>query len=119
LLQPPRRTPSGYREYDPETVRIVRFVKRAQELGFTLAQIRDLLRLREPAGRDRRRVLALATATLERVEEKARRLRAIRRALTTLVQSCASATSAPECPILEALEDGRPVTARPAGGARP
>jgi len=54
LPEPPRRA-SGYREYAPESVRRVRFIKRAQELGFTLAEVEELLRLREdpriPAGR--------------------------------------------------------------------
>jgi DNA-binding transcriptional MerR regulator len=46
LPEPPRRA-SGYREYAPESVRRVRFIKRAQELGFTLAEVEELLRLRE------------------------------------------------------------------------
>ena len=47
ILREPGRGPSGYREYPAETVRIVRFIKRSQELGFTLEEIQELLALRE------------------------------------------------------------------------
>lgn len=47
LLDPPPRTPSGYRIYAMDTVRLVRFIKRVQELGFSLTDVEDLLRLRE------------------------------------------------------------------------
>ena len=46
LLKKPGRRASGYREYSPDAVRLIRFIKRAQELGFTLTEIEDLLRLR-------------------------------------------------------------------------
>jgi len=62
LLKPPARRPSGYREYSPDAVRVVRFIKRAQQLGFTLDETGELLRLRT--------------------------LRAMRRALQVLVDSC-------------------------------
>ena len=51
LPRPPRRT-SGYREFPDEAVRVVRFVKRAQDLGFTLDEIEELLRLRNDKRRD-------------------------------------------------------------------
>ncbi|MBI4541361.1 MAG: MerR family transcriptional regulator [Gemmatimonadetes bacterium] len=105
LLARPERSPSGYREYGPETVRIIRFIKRAQELGFTLREIQDLLRLREAGGRNRRRARQLAGAKIQDVDQKIWRLQSIKRALVTLVESCACAGSEPECPILEALDD--------------
>ena len=46
LLQEPPRRPSGYREYPPESVRLIRFVKRAQQLGFSLDEVHELLQLR-------------------------------------------------------------------------
>ena len=54
LPRPPRRT-SGYREFPDDAVRIVRFIKRAQDLGFTLDEIEELLRLRNDKRRDRAR----------------------------------------------------------------
>src|ERR671919_881382 len=81
LLEEPRRTPSGYRQYSAETVRVVRFIKRAQELGFTLAEIQDLLRLREDRESSRAEVQAVARTKMEDIEGRIQSLRAMRRAL--------------------------------------
>ncbi len=105
ILKEPPRTSSGYREYPPETVAIIRFIKRAQELGFTLQEIEDLLRLRQARARERNRVRILASAKMGDIEEKIRRLQAMKSALAVLVDSCCD-NGKPECPILEALDDG-------------
>jgi Hg(II)-responsive transcriptional regulator len=105
LLEEPERRPSGYRVYAPEAVRLVRFIKKAQDLGFTLREVQALLRLRENRPRNRTRVRELAEAKIRDIDEKTRRLRAIRKALTVLTESCACRGSALECPILEALDD--------------
>ena len=105
ILAEPRRRRSGYREYPPETVQIVRFIKRAQGLGFTLDEIQELLALR---GDDRRtcgEVRAAATAKIDEIDHKMRRLGAMKRALAVLVDSCIDDASTRECPILEALDD--------------
>jgi Hg(II)-responsive transcriptional regulator len=107
LLADPSRRPSGYREYEPETVQRVRFIKRAQELGFTLAEIGELLVLREEAGRrpdGRARAAATATAKIEQIDDKLRQLTAMRAALAQLVAACQCDHAAMECPIIEALE---------------
>jgi len=106
LLDPPPRGPSGYRDYPEETVRLVRFVKRAQELGFSLGEIATLTRLRQLGGRPRGQVRTLAERKLGDVDGKIRQLRAIRRALQALVDTCCDRTN-PVCPILDALEDGQ------------
>ncbi len=108
LLKNPRRLPSGYRTYSPEAVRVVRFIKNAQELGFTLHEIQDLLRLREARPRNRAKVRAMALGKIRDIEEKTRRLRAIRKALGVLVDSCDCRSKPLECPILEALDDETP-----------
>jgi MerR family copper efflux transcriptional regulator len=105
LLRPARRAPSGYREYGPDALRVVRFIKRAQGLGFTLAEVAELLRLRASRPRDRARVRAAAEAKIRDIDERVRRLRAVRRALVALVDSCACEGSSLACPILEALEE--------------
>ena len=105
LLEEPERRPSGYRTYAPEAVRLVRFIKRAQDLGFTLKEVHELLRLRESQPRSRTKVRELAEAKIRDIDEKTRHLRAIRKALTVLTDSCACRGSALECPILEALDD--------------
>ncbi len=102
LPRPPRRD-SGYREIPDDAVRIVRFVKRAQALGFSLDEVETLLRLRRDRGRDRRRVRALAESRMRHVDEKIAQLQAMRDALSHLVHACAHG-GAVECPIIEALD---------------
>ena len=108
LLAEPDRRPSGYREYSPEAVRVVRFVKRAQELGFTLGEVEELLRLRVDRRASCADVRARARAKIADVEGKVRSLHAIKRALETLLASCRAEGSTRECPILEALDRASP-----------
>lgn len=105
LLRPPTRTQSGYRDYPAETVQIIRFIKRAQELGFTLEEIRELLRLRRRDSRRRNEVRSIAEAKMRDVEMKIARLHSMHRALDGLVRACACRDASLECPILEALND--------------
>jgi MerR family transcriptional regulator, copper efflux regulator len=105
LLPKPRRRDSGYREYDTETVQLVRFIKRAQELGFTLSEVAELVQLRKIDPRRTSKVRALAMAKLEDIEQKMQRLGAMRQALLALVEECACEGKAPACPIIETLYD--------------
>jgi len=107
LLREPARRSSGYREYPPDTVRLIRFIKRAQELGFTLAEIEELLRLRSDQRKNCAEVRSAAIAKMEDIEGKIRSLQAMKRALGVLVRSCAGNGSIRECPILESLADER------------
>jgi Cu(I)-responsive transcriptional regulator len=102
LPRQPRRE-SGYREMADDAVRIVRFVKRAQALGFSLDEIEDLLRLRRDRGSDRRRVRAVAATRLRHVDHKIAQLKAMRDALAHLIHSCEHG-GAVHCPIIEALD---------------
>jgi Hg(II)-responsive transcriptional regulator len=102
LPSPPRRT-SGYRELPAETVRRVRFIKRAQDLGFSLDEVAELLRLRSATPRTRTRVRAIAERRLRQIEQKIVELEAMRKALRTLVHRCHAGTTL-ECPIIEALD---------------
>jgi MerR family mercuric resistance operon transcriptional regulator len=106
LLPKPTRSSSGYRHYSPDTVRQLRFIKKAQSLGFTLEEIRELLHLRIGRGASqcadiRRR----ASAKVDEVEAKLKSLRRMKRALDRLVVSCDSKGPAAACPILDALEE--------------
>jgi Hg(II)-responsive transcriptional regulator len=102
LPQPPRRS-SGYREYPPETVERVRFIKRAQELGFSLKEVQDLLALRETAGAKSGRVRKVAEARLEEIGDKIRDLEAMRQSLTELLSACDGKKPVSSCPIIESL----------------
>lgn len=100
LPSPPR---SGrYRAYADEAVRIVRFIKRAQALGFSLAEVEALLRLRGVPPHERHRVRAIAERKLADIDAKISQLRSMRRALSTLVASC-HRVGTPRCPIIESL----------------
>jgi Hg(II)-responsive transcriptional regulator len=104
LLPPPKRTASGYRQYSEETVRIVLFIKRAQELGFTLREAKELLKLREPGPKRVAQARTAAEAKLHDIDAKIRDLAAIRAALASLVETCACSGGPVRCPILEALD---------------
>jgi MerR family mercuric resistance operon transcriptional regulator len=103
LLQQTPRKVSGYREFPDEAVRIVRFVKRAQDLGFTLDEVAQLLRLRNDKGRDRARIRAVAEGRMQQIEQKITELQAMTKALSHLLHCCRTGTSL-ECPIIEALD---------------
>ncbi len=109
LLKPPPRRPSGFRKYPEEAVRIVRFIKHAQQLGFTLREIDELLRLREDRDRTCAQVQRAAEAKIEDIDSKLNRLTAVRSALEVLVQSCRS-ERARRCPLIEALDAHSPRT---------
>ncbi len=103
LLPRPSRRASGYRDFRDESVRIVRFVKRAQDLGFTLDEVEELLRLRNDKRRDRARVRAVAESRISQIEGKIAELQAMKKALARLVHCCHEGSSL-DCPILEALD---------------
>ena len=102
LPRPPRRQ-SGYREFPDTAVRIVRFIKRAQDLGFTLDEVEELLRLRNDRRRDRSRIRAIAERRIRQIEQKIAELDAMKHALAHLVHCCRERTTL-ECPIIEALD---------------
>src|ERR671925_17590 len=81
LLPSPTRRPSGYREYTAETVALVRFIKRAQELGFSLRDAGELIGLRQNPSRSRGAVRAVAVRKVADIAGRIRRLTAMQRAL--------------------------------------
>jgi Cu(I)-responsive transcriptional regulator len=102
LLPKPTRGGSGYREYTDDAVRLVRFIKRAQELGFSLGEVEALVRLRGVRRGERHRVRAIAERKIADIERKIAQLQSMRAALQLLLDSCHSGGAA-ECPIIEAL----------------
>ena len=102
LPRPPRRD-SGYREFPDEAVRIVRFIKRAQDLGFSLDEVEELIRLRHDKRRDRLRVRAIAERRVRQIDRKLAELQAMKKALAHLVHCCREGSTL-ECPIIEALD---------------
>lgn len=107
LLICDRRTDSGYRLYAPEAVRVLRFIKNAQDLGFTLDEVAKLLRLRVGHQAQCGAVRRQAEARLEVVHAKLAGLRAMERTLKRLVRTCVAKATTASCPILDCLEEER------------
>ncbi len=105
LLPTPRRSTAGYRQYPEDVVPRIRFIKRAQELGFTLEEIAELLALRVLQGEACHEVSHRASAKVALVRQKLRELENLKRVLEGLVEACERRAPTAECPILEALEE--------------
>ena len=102
LAQPPRRG-SGYRQYPRHAVQRVRFIRRAQALGFTLREIEELLALRVDDERSCADVRALARTKLEDIERRVAELQQMGQALERVAARCRGRGPTSECPILEVL----------------
>ncbi len=101
LLQSPERTASGYRIYDPATVAVLRAIKRAQELGFTLKEIRELIELQ--ARRSPEDVLELLADKMRDLDERIRDLRLMRRSLQKGSERCKCGGDLSRCNVLAGL----------------
>ena len=102
LLPAPPRTAGGRRAYGDKHTRILRFIRRARELGFAINDIRALIELAEPGGATCAEVEAIARAHLTNIRAKLADLAGLERVLTQTVDQCArEETSA--CPVLDVL----------------
>jgi MerR family transcriptional regulator, mercuric resistance operon regulatory protein len=104
LLPEPTRTPSGYRNYGDDAVRVVRFVKRAQQLGFTLDDIEDLLHLAGGGPDSCDEAKAMARSRIDDLQRRIDELVGMRDALTRLIETCGESRAERECPILHEIE---------------
>jgi len=101
LLAPRARLASGYRRYSERELARLRFIRRAQMLGFQLKEVRELLAL--SAQRDVGRVRRSAQAKLADVEARINALEKVREGLAALIAACPGHGRAEDCPILKAL----------------
>lgn len=104
LIPNPPRSAAGYRKYGESYIERIRFIGRAQELGFTLKEIKNLLELRAGPEADCSEVKDRAETKLRNVKEKIRDLKRIEKALTILADSCRGEGPTSECPILDAMQ---------------
>ena len=104
LLPEPPRSRSGYRDYGDEAVRVVRFVKRAQQLGFTLDDIEDLLHLAGGGPESCDEARAMARARIADLQLRIDELAGMRDALTRLIDTCGESRAERQCPILQDIE---------------
>ena len=106
LLSPAARLASGYRRFGTEQVSRLRFIRRAQELGFTLRDIRELLGISKQ--RDVAKLKRAAEKKLADVQSRLAALTRMRDGLATLVATCPGHGRAADCPILKALGEEKP-----------
>ena len=107
LIPKAARRDSGYRNYDDRDLHMLRFIRRARDLGFPIAEIAQLVALWQNSDRARGEVKALALARAKEMEVKERELRAMRKSLEDLARRCAGGDR-PDCPILDDLAIGVP-----------
>jgi Cu(I)-responsive transcriptional regulator len=105
LIPKAARRESGYRDYDERDVHMLRFIRRARDLGFPIDEIGKLLALWQDRSRASADVKSLATARVEELKRKERELREMRRSLEDLANHC-HGDNRPECPIIEDLASG-------------
>lgn len=105
LLQPASKTESGYRLYEESAIARVRFIKEAQQCGFTLTEVQELLTLRSSNSACCNDVRQLAVEKKLQLEAKIRAMRVMSKALDLLIADCPDdGQPLEDCPILAALE---------------
>ncbi|HFB65160.1 MAG TPA: Hg(II)-responsive transcriptional regulator [Aeromonadales bacterium] len=101
LIEQPQKPESGYRHYSTDIINRIRFIKRAQELGFTLKEIVNLLSLNDQPCTQ---VQDLAEQKLASVQEKVKDLQRLEFALKEMIVQCMNNPDDDHCPIIEALQ---------------
>jgi MerR family transcriptional regulator, copper efflux regulator len=104
LVPRPPRSASGYRLFPAEAARRLRFIRRAQELGFSLKEIRELLSLRVSRSTTSADIRARADDKIADIEAKIRSLKSMKKTLRNLTRACAGCVPVAKCPILESLD---------------
>ena len=107
LIAQPKRPADGYRNYDQQMAGRIRFIQTAQELGFTLREIKQLLSLRVDPRTSCADVRGKAEEKISDIDEKLRTLRRMRTALVEITKTCVGTGPTSDCPILDYMETPR------------
>ncbi len=107
LLSAPARSAAGYRQYGERDVHVLRFIRHARDLGFSIAQIGELVGLWQNRRRSSRQVKTLAQAHIDALDRKVRELQAMKATLEHLAHCC-HGDERPDCPILDSLAGDAP-----------
>lgn len=105
LIDPAKRAENGYRHFTDQDVHMLRFIHRARNLGFSVAEVGDLVNLYQDRNRASADVKSVANQAIERIEAKIEELQSMRQTLRHLVQKC-HGDDRPDCPILDDLASG-------------
>ena len=105
LLAAPPRTPGGYRDFPPEAVTGIRFIRRAQELGFSLQDIEELLQLSAGGPEGCETARTMAAARRDDLEARITDLQRMRDSLAELIDTCELPRDDRSCALLEAIAD--------------
>lgn len=106
LLVPLGRKASGYRVFNNDSYKTLRFLKHAQKLGFSLSEIKDLLKLRTNKESGCEAVQVRATKHLQDVEQRIKNLKSVQIVLSKLIRQCKDKKTSDCCPILNCFEEG-------------
>jgi MerR family copper efflux transcriptional regulator len=106
LVEEPPRRGTPHRRYPQETVARIRFIRGAQNLGFSLKEIEELMTLRIAPGTSKAEIKARAQEKVDEIEEKMRDLQRMRDTLLKLIGSCEGTGTVEDCPILGAFDQG-------------
>jgi MerR family mercuric resistance operon transcriptional regulator len=104
LLSKAKRAANGYRSFPPDAIDRIRLIQRAKELGFSLEEIGDLLKLKANRGNRASSVRIKAQAKLADIDRKIETLQRMKEALLPLVHACHPDKPIDDCPILNALQ---------------
>src|SRR5262245_11841941 len=104
LIPKPARTAAGYRQFSPDAARRLRFIKRAQELGFSLDEGRELMALGPTPRQNRTTIRARAQVKIDDINRKIVALTAMKETLRELVNRCQHCGPSAECPIVASLD---------------
>jgi MerR family copper efflux transcriptional regulator len=115
LFPQPQRTDSGYRQYAEREVHTLRFIRHERDLGFSIAQIGELVGLWQNRRRSSRQVKALAEAHIIELQRKVQELLAMKATLEHLVRCC-HGDDRPDCPILDELANPGAAVPAPTSG---
>ena len=112
LLPEPIRTPAGYRQYTSSDLSRLLFIQRAKNLGFSLKEIQQLLRLMEEEEslkdpKQCQKIQDIAQTKIEELQQKIQELQELKNTLATLVQKCEQRTPRQKCPIVESLKGAK------------
>jgi DNA-binding transcriptional MerR regulator len=105
LLPPPARSPSNYREFSPAALGRLKFICEAQQLGFTLSEIRQIVNLHGSPGASCDTLRTRAQQKLREIDDQMRHLQTIKTTLQKLIGECEATRPVTPCPIVRAIND--------------